>query len=88
MTTATHIATIRTNQGDIKVNLFGLHAPETVANFVGLADGTKNWVDPRTREANNGKPLYDGTVFHRVISGFMIQGGDPEGSGMGGPGYG
>lgn len=87
MTTATHLATIRTNHGDIKVNLFGLHAPETVANFVGLADGTKNWVDPRTREANNGKPLYDGTVFHRVISGFMIQGGDPEGSGMGGPGY-
>lgn len=87
MTAHTHIATIHTNHGNIKVNLYGLQAPETVANFVGLADGTKNWVHPRTRESNNGKALYENVVFHRVIAGFMIQGGDPEGTGMGGPGY-
>ena len=87
MTAHTHVATIHTNHGDIKVNLYCLHAPETVSNFIGLADGSKNWVHPRSNEANNGKPLYNGVVFHRVISGFMIQGGDPEGTGMGGPGY-
>lgn len=87
MTTTTHIATLHTNHGDIKVELYGLHAPETVANFVGLADGSKSWVHPRTKAPNEGKPLYQGVIFHRIIPGFMIQGGDPEGTGMGGPGY-
>ncbi|NUS15766.1 MAG: peptidylprolyl isomerase [Streptomyces sp.] len=79
-------ATLKTNQGDIKVRLLPNHAPKTVANFVGLADGTREWTDPRTGQASHDR-LYDGTVFHRVISGFMIQGGDPLGNGTGGPGY-
>ena len=87
MNAHTHLATIKTNHGDIKVKLFGLHAPLTVANFVGLADGSKPWKHPGTGEGNNGKPLYDGVIFHRVIAGFMIQGGDPLGRGYGGPGY-
>jgi peptidyl-prolyl cis-trans isomerase A (cyclophilin A) len=87
MTTTTHIATLNTNHGAIKVNLFGLDAPVTVANFVGLADGTKEWTSPHTGEKNTGKPLYNGVIFHRIIPGFMIQGGDPTGTGMGGPGY-
>jgi peptidyl-prolyl cis-trans isomerase A (cyclophilin A) len=87
MTTTTHIATLNTNHGAIKVNLFGLDAPVTVANFVGLSDGTKDWTHPRSGEKNTGKPLYDGVIFHRIIPGFMIQGGDPTGTGMGGPGY-
>ena len=79
-------ATLHTNHGDIVIELFPNHAPETVSNFVGLATGEKEWTDPRTGAKSNEK-LYDGTVFHRVIAGFMIQGGDPLGSGMGGPGY-
>ena len=79
-------ATLKTNEGDIEVKLFPNHAPKTVANFTGLADGTREWVDPRSGEKSNAR-LYDGTVFHRVISGFMIQGGDPLGTGTGGPGY-
>ena len=79
-------ATLHTNHGDIVIELFPNHAPETVANFVGLATGEKQWTDPRTGAKNNEK-LYDGTVFHRVIAGFMIQGGDPLGQGFGGPGY-
>ncbi len=79
-------ATIHTNRGDIRVELFPHHAPKTVENFTGLADGSKTWTDPRTNKPGEG-PLYDGTVFHRVISGFMIQGGDPRGDGRGGPGY-
>ena len=79
-------ATITTNLGDIKVELFPNHAPATVRNFVGLADGTGEWTDPRTGAQGEG-PLYSGTVFHRVIDGFMIQGGDPLGTGTGGPGY-
>jgi len=79
-------ATIRTNHGDIEVRLLRNHAPKTVANFVELAEGTREWTDPRTGVTSNA-PLYDGTVFHRVISGFMIQGGDPLGTGTGGPGY-
>ena len=79
-------ATIRTNHGDIEVRLLQNHAPKTVANFVALAEGTREWTDPRTG-AKSTAPLYDGTVFHRVISGFMIQGGDPLGTGTGGPGY-
>lgn len=80
-------ATIHTNKGDIVVNLFADHAPKTVANFVGLADGSKDWTDPATHEKKSGTPLYDNTIFHRVINGFMIQGGDPLGQGFGGPGY-
>ncbi len=79
-------ATLRTNRGDIVIKLFPNHAPKTVANFVGLADGTREWVDPRTGQQGEGG-LYDGTVFHRVIKGFMLQGGDPLGTGTGGPGY-
>jgi peptidyl-prolyl cis-trans isomerase A (cyclophilin A) len=79
-------ATLHTNHGDIIVELFPNHAPKTVANFVELASGKREWVDPRTG-AKSTANLYDGTVFHRVISGFMIQGGDPLGTGTGGPGY-
>lgn len=76
MSTTTAIATLHTNHGDIRINLFGKHAPVTVQNFIELADGTKT-----------GKPFYDGVIFHRIIDGFMIQGGDPTGTGRGGPGY-
>jgi peptidyl-prolyl cis-trans isomerase A (cyclophilin A) len=79
-------ATLQTTKGDIVVRLFPDHAPKTVRNFVELARGGREWTDPRTRTKTTG-PLYDGTVFHRVISGFMIQGGDPLGTGTGGPGY-
>jgi peptidyl-prolyl cis-trans isomerase A (cyclophilin A) len=79
-------ATLRTNQGDIVVRLYPDHAPKTVRNFVELAQGTREWTDPRTRQSSKDK-LYDGTIFHRVIPGFMIQGGDPLGTGTGGPGY-
>jgi peptidyl-prolyl cis-trans isomerase A (cyclophilin A) len=79
-------ATLKTNHGDIVVQLFPNHAPKTVANFTGLAEGTREWVSPVSGEKSSAK-LYDGTVFHRVIPGFMIQGGDPLGTGTGGPGY-
>jgi peptidyl-prolyl cis-trans isomerase A (cyclophilin A) len=79
-------ATLHTTKGDIEIRLFADHAPKTVANFVELAEGTKEWKDPRSGSKTTTK-LYDGTVFHRVIDGFMIQGGDPLGSGRGGPGY-
>ena len=84
--TTTLTATLRTNQGDIVLRLFPDHAPKTVRNFVELAQGTREWTDPRTGQPSKEK-LYDGTVFHRVIPGFMIQGGDPLGTGTGGPGY-
>jgi peptidyl-prolyl cis-trans isomerase A (cyclophilin A) len=87
MTSPTAIATLHTNHGAIKVNLFGLHAPKTVENFVGLATGTIEWKDPRTGATHNGKSLYEGVIFHRIIAGFMLQAGDPTGTGMGGPGY-
>jgi peptidyl-prolyl cis-trans isomerase A (cyclophilin A) len=79
-------ATLATTEGDIKVQLFPNHAPKTVANFVELAEGTREWTNPQTGSREK-SPLYDGTIFHRVISGFMIQGGDPLGTGTGGPGY-
>ncbi|HEY5788154.1 MAG TPA: peptidylprolyl isomerase, partial [Microlunatus sp.] len=79
-------ATLHTNHGDITINLFPDHAPKTVANFVGLASGTKEYADPTTGAPTTGK-FYDGLVFHRVIDGFMIQGGCPLGTGTGGPGY-
>ena len=84
--TTTLTATMQTSEGTIVLRLFPDHAPKTVSNFVGLAEGTRDWTDPRTRSASTGK-LYDGTIFHRVIPGFMIQGGDPLGTGTGGPGY-
>lgn len=74
---------MHTSEGDITINLFDDLAPETVANFVGLATGEKTWRDPMTGEESN-EPFYDGLTFHRIIDGFMIQGGDPEGTGMGG----
>ena len=80
-------AVLDTSMGRITCRLFDKQAPQTVANFVGLADGTKDWTDPATREKEHGKPLYDGTTFHRVIPGFMAQGGDPLGNGLGDPGY-
>ena len=79
-------ATLKTNLGDIKIELFPNHAPKTVKNFIGLANGTGEWTDLKTGKKAD-KALYDGTIFHRVIPGFMIQGGDPLGSGRGGPGY-
>ena len=82
----TAVATIATNLGTIKVNLFGNHAPKTVANFVGLATGTKEWTHPATGKVSTDK-LYDGVIFHRIIKQFMLQGGDPLGQGIGGPGY-
>ena len=81
MTTATFV----TNKGSFTVTLMPEHAPETVANFVGLATGGKEWTG--RDGAKKTDPLYPGTIFHRVIDGFMIQGGDPEGTGRGGPGY-
>lgn len=80
-------ATLETSLGTIVFKLFANQAPETVTNFIGLATGTKEWRDPMTGAAKAGKPLYDGTIFHRVIPNFMIQGGDPLGTGSGGPGY-
>ncbi|WP_089949387.1 peptidylprolyl isomerase [Lentzea xinjiangensis] len=79
-------ATLHTTQGDIRLNLFPDHAPKTVANFVGLAEGTANYTEANARGTNSG-PFYDGTLFHRVIAGFMLQTGDPTGTGRGGPGY-
>jgi peptidyl-prolyl cis-trans isomerase A (cyclophilin A) len=75
-----------TNKGRFEVKLMPEHAPGTVENFVALSEGTKDWVDPRDGESKK-EPLYEGTIFHRVIDGFMIQGGDPTGTGTGGPGY-
>jgi peptidyl-prolyl cis-trans isomerase A (cyclophilin A) len=80
-------AVMDTSMGRIACRLFDKQAPQTVANFIGLAEGTKDWSDPTTHEKVHGKPLYDGTIFHRVIPGFMAQGGDPMGTGMGDPGY-
>jgi len=85
--TADKTAVIRTSMGDITVKLFTSKAPKTVANFVGLATGKKDWINPKTSKTVKNIPLYNGTVFHRVIPDFMIQGGDPLGNGTGGPGY-
>jgi peptidyl-prolyl cis-trans isomerase A (cyclophilin A) len=76
-----------TTAGQIRCTLFPKQAPKTVANFIGLAEGTKDWTHPATRARKHGVPLYSGTIFHRVIPNFMIQGGDPAGNGMGDPGY-
>ncbi|SDI84353.1 peptidyl-prolyl cis-trans isomerase A (cyclophilin A) [Frankineae bacterium MT45] len=79
-------ATLHTSAGDIVINLFADQAPKTVKNFVELAKGEREWTHPETGKKSS-DPLYDGTVFHRVIDNFMIQGGDPLGQGYGGPGY-
>ncbi len=81
------IATITTPVGTVRCQLLSDKAPMTVANFVGLATGKKAWLDPKTNKLMKNKPYYDGLIFHRVIPDFMIQGGDPTGTGMGGPGY-
>jgi len=75
-----------TSEGNFTVRLYDQEAPKTVENFVGLAEGTKEWMDPRTNQKVK-QPYYNGVIFHRVIKGFMIQGGDPLGQGIGGPGY-
>ena len=80
------IAHFTTSEGNFSIQLFDDLAPKTVANFTELAEGTKEWTDPRTGKKSN-SPYYNGTIFHRVIEGFMIQGGDPLGQGTGGPGY-
>jgi peptidyl-prolyl cis-trans isomerase A (cyclophilin A) len=79
-------ARFHTSEGDFKVRLFDDQAPKTVANFVGLAEGSKEFTDPKSRQKAT-RPFYNGLTFHRVIDGFMIQGGCPMGNGMGGPGY-
>jgi peptidyl-prolyl cis-trans isomerase A (cyclophilin A) len=79
-------ANFETSEGNFKVRLFDEEAPNTVANFTGLAEGTKEWRDPATGKTRK-DPFYNGIIFHRVINGFMIQGGDPLGQGTGGPGY-
>ncbi|MBV9161669.1 MAG: peptidylprolyl isomerase [Pseudonocardiales bacterium] len=77
---------LHTSEGDIRLTLFPTHAPKTVANFVGLAEGSKDYSQRNAKGELSG-PFYDGSLFHRVIKGFMIQGGDPTGTGRGGPGY-
>jgi len=80
-------ATLHTNHGEITVELFEERAPNTVGNFIGLATGSKEWTDPETGDTVENQPLYEDVIFHRIIEGFMIQGGDPTGTGRGGPGY-
>jgi peptidyl-prolyl cis-trans isomerase A (cyclophilin A) len=82
----TQFATLHTSAGDIRLQLYGNHAPKTVRNFTSLATGSIEWTHPGSRQKTS-EPLYNGTIFHRVIAGFMIQGGDPLGQGYGGPGY-
>jgi len=79
-------ARFNTSEGSFTVRLFEEEVPKTVENFIGLAEGTKEWTDPRTNKKVK-QPYYNGLIFHRVIDGFMIQGGDPTGTGRGGPGY-
>nr|WP_126316451.1 peptidylprolyl isomerase [Corynebacterium kutscheri] len=86
MSFKTATAIMHTNHGDIRIELFGNHAPKTVENFVTLADGTASY-STNNAAGNSTGPFYDGAIFHRVIDGFMIQGGDPTGTGRGGPGY-
>jgi peptidyl-prolyl cis-trans isomerase A (cyclophilin A) len=81
------MAILHTTYGDIEVELYDDKAPQTVANFIGLALGKKQWRDPRSPQRILSKPLYNGTIFHRIAAGFMVQGGDPLGNGWGGPGY-
>jgi peptidyl-prolyl cis-trans isomerase A (cyclophilin A) len=78
---------METSMGRITCQFYQRQAPKAVANFIALAEGTKDWTDPATRTVQHNKPLFNGTTFHRVIPQFMIQGGDPTGTGMGSPGY-
>jgi len=87
LVTGQTFATLHTSAGPIRLELFANHAPKTVRNFVELAEGSRDYTDPRSGQPGAGRPFYDGVIFHRVISGFMIQGGDPTGTGTGGPGY-
>jgi peptidyl-prolyl cis-trans isomerase A (cyclophilin A) len=80
-------ATLRTSMGKVVIDLYGDRAPRTVENFIGLATGSTEWIDPQTGEAVDGESMYTDVPFHRVIEGFMIQTGDPTGTGRGGPGY-
>ena len=80
-------AIFETTLGNFTIELYEREAPDTVANFIGLADGSRAWTDPRTGAATEGRAFYDGLIFHRVIDGFMIQGGCPVGTGRVGPGY-
>ncbi len=80
-------ATLHTSEGDVEIDLFDERAPRTVENFVGLATGEQEWEDPDSGETVDGEPLYDDVLFHRIIDGFMVQTGDPTGTGRGGPGY-
>ncbi|MFL6299321.1 MAG: peptidylprolyl isomerase [Terriglobales bacterium] len=80
-------ATFHTTAGEFTCQLFPDQVPNAVANFAGLADGSKDWTDPETKQKKHGVPMYNGTIFHRVIPNFMIQGGDPLGTGSGDPGY-
>lgn len=80
-------AVVHTNHGDIELELFAERAPRTVENFIGLATGEREWTHPETEETKQNEPLYDDVLIHRVIEDFMIQGGDPTGTGRGGPGY-
>lgn len=86
MSNKTATAILHTNHGDVSIDLFGNHAPQTVENFIGLAEGTKDYSEKNASGTTSG-PFYDGCVFHRIIGDFMIQGGDPTGTGRGGPGY-
>ena len=86
MSIHTAVATVHTSLGDITLNLYGNHAPKTVKNFVGLATGQIEWTHPASGQKTT-DPLYDGVIFHRIIKDFMLQGGDPLGQGIGGPGY-
>ena len=79
-------ARFTTTEGNFTIRLFDAEVPKTVENFVGLAEGTKEWTDPKTNQKVK-RPFYNGLIFHRVISGFMIQGGCPQGTGRGGPGF-
>ncbi|HEV2357366.1 MAG TPA: peptidylprolyl isomerase [bacterium] len=81
------VAVIHTTAGDLRCELFPDRAPKAASNFIGLATGKKDWIDPRTGKPQHNRPFYDGVIFHRVIPEFMIQGGDPLGTGTGGPGY-
>jgi len=81
------VAVIHTTAGDLRCELFPDKAPKAAGNFIGLATGKKDWVDPRTGKTQHNRPFYNGVIFHRVIPGFVIQGGDPLGTGTGGPGY-
>lgn len=87
MSDSTVFANFETSEGRFRIELFEDRVPKTVANFIDLATGVRSWKHPESGKVVEGRPYYDGQIFHRIIDGFMIQGGDPTGTGMGGPGY-